>query len=479
MVKSNGSTAVRTSARLATRSASIKQPTLSHTPKASASHSRQLPPSKPSACSIPDVEDLRSASFVSNFSPSECSLLRLQLLEWYDSNHRVLPWRYNAKSLVEPTAPPPDDPQHFAYAVWVSEVMSQQTQIVTVIPYFERWLKRWPTVAALAKATLEEVNELWAGLGYYRRAKFLWEGADYLVKHHNGQLPCTVEQLRKIPGIGPYTAGAIASVAFSVDTPVVDGNVIRVLSRLRAISADPKAAQTVATHWRLAAQLVDRQRPGDWNQAMMELGALICTPGNPKCSQCPVSTQCHAYAGQDDNGRPVTDYPSKVVRRPQRKEQVAVCVVQLQAADACFYLLVQRPESGLLAGLWEFPAVVLASGASTSEASLRAAMNKHLLKGLGISITTCKVLRRSRVGQLRHIFSHVRHDLHVEQLVIEGSLSELQAQTTKSAYPVRWVDSRALPGTGLTTGVRKVYDLVTRAPTKLKAEKEARTRTGG
>ncbi|KAM9186670.1 adenine DNA glycosylase isoform 2-T2 [Mergus octosetaceus] len=219
--------------------------------------------------------------------PAEVEALRGRLLAWYDESKRDLPWR--ALAVTEP------DVNRRAYAVWVSEIMLQQTQVATVIDYYNRWMQKWPTLQALAEASLEEVNELWAGLGYYSRGKRLQEAARKVVSELAGQMPRTAEELQKLlPGVGRYTAGAIASISYGQATGVVDGNVIRVLCRLRCIGADPSSPPVIDHLWAMANALVDRSRPGDFNQALMELGATVCTPKAPLCGECPVKQHCRA-----------------------------------------------------------------------------------------------------------------------------------------------------------------------------------------
>eukprot|EP00850_Spirogloea_muscicola_P020836 SM000228S07376 [mRNA] locus=s228:131052:133730:+ [translate_table: standard] len=239
--------------------------------------------------------------------------------------------------------------------------MLQQTRAATAAKYYPRWLCRWPTVQALAAATQEEVDEEWAGLGYYRRARFLREGAVYIVEKLGGSFPREPEGLLQIPGIGRYTAGAIASIAFHRAVPAVDGNVVRVLSRLRAIATHPKASATVQLHWSLAQELTGSTgatRPGDWTQALMELGSTLCTPVTPRCSVCPVARHCaalrlskmqwpgdHDSVGTQDTAacvssvqadeivRPravaVTDFPARTIKAAPRQEHVDVCVVEM------------------------------------------------------------------------------------------------------------------------------------------------------
>ncbi|XP_072275400.1 adenine DNA glycosylase [Pyxicephalus adspersus] len=223
-----------------------------------------------------------------SFTHLEAESLRKDLLAWYDRCKRDLPWRRLASS--------ESDPDRRAYSVWVSEVMLQQTQVSTVIDYYNKWMKTWPTIQDLAKASLEEVNEKWSGLGYYSRGRRLHEGAGKVVLELEGQIPRTAEDLQRLlPGVGRYTAGAIASISYGQVTGVVDGNVIRVLSRLRCIGADFTTPAVSDALWSLANCLVDPLRPGDFNQAMMELGATVCTPKKALCSDCPLQNQCRAY----------------------------------------------------------------------------------------------------------------------------------------------------------------------------------------
>jgi len=219
---------------------------------------------------------------------------RAALLAWFDGAKRDLPWRRTR------------DP----YAIWVSEVMLQQTRAETVIPYWERFLRDFPTARALAEAPLTEVLARWSGLGYYRRARMLHAGAQAVVARHGGELPADREQLRALPGIGDYTAGAVGSIAFGLPLPVVDGNVERVLTRLHALGGDPRAAKNKKRVWSLAGELVAGERPGDLNQALMELGATVCAPTSPRCLVCPVRAWCAAAREGDP-----TRYPEKPPKR--------------------------------------------------------------------------------------------------------------------------------------------------------------------
>ncbi|XP_060672489.1 adenine DNA glycosylase isoform X2 [Ziziphus jujuba] len=402
--------------------------------KAAGERSRKVPElRKPPETVAEDIEDL--------FGDAEIKRIRDSLLGWYALNRRELPWRE-----------PEEDKEKRAYRVWVSEVMLQQTRVQTVVQYFDRWMNKWPTIRHLADASLEEVNEMWAGLGYYRRARFLLEGAKMIVAE-GCPFPKTVSSLQQYPGIGKYTAGAVASIAFKEVVPVVDGNVVRVISRLKAISANPKDSATVKRFWELATQLVDPLNPGDFNQALMELGATVCTPSSPSCCSCPVSDQCSALSvSRHDSSVSVTDYPVKVVKVKQRHDFSAACVVEIlgekeicdgHLADSKF-LLVKRPDEGLLAGLWEFPSVLLNGEADLVDRkeAIDQFLNEH-------------------VGEFVHVFSHIRLKIYVELLTLrlKGGIDLFRKQE-KESLPWKCVDSKVLSSLGLTSSVKKVYTMV-------------------
>ena len=258
------------------------------------------------------------------------SALRERLLTWFDTHQRKLPWRATR------------DP----YAIWVSEVMLQQTQVDRVIGYWKRFLERFPTVHALAGAEVADVLSMWTGLGYYSRARNLHRAAREIVERFGGALPGSVDALESLPGFGRYTAGAVASIAFGVEASLVDGNVARVFARLFEIDGPPGDRAREATMWATAEQLVRGPRPGDWNQALMELGATICLPQRPQCLLCPVQAQCGALAhGRVD----VLPPPKKAAARKRLEFVVAVA----QRKDSV--LLARREEKGLFGGLWELP----------------------------------------------------------------------------------------------------------------------------
>ena len=275
-----------------------------------------------------------------------------RLLAWWDSGHTELPWRRTR------------DP----YAVWVAEVMLQQTQIATVIPYYERWMARFPTVEELAAAPLDDVLKLWEGLGYYSRARHLHAAAQIVAGEHAGRLPRTTSALMKLPGIGRYTAGAIASIAYDVAAPALDGNVIRVLSRLYDIDEDVTQSSTRNLCWRLAEELLPATRPGDFNQALMELGQQVCAPQNPRCLICPLNELCLARQRGVQLERPVRP-PRR--RTPHYDVVAAVIWRDGRPAPDGTLLIARRPLGGLLGGLWEFPGGKVEPGESFAEALRR------------------------------------------------------------------------------------------------------------
>jgi A/G-specific adenine glycosylase len=256
--------------------------------------------------------------------------LSSRLLKWYRLHGRILPWR--------------DHPD--AYAIWVSEIMLQQTRVETVIPYFERWMKLFPDVTALANASEREVLNAWEGLGYYSRARNLHQAAKIVASKFNGQLSRDLTELRSLPGIGRYTVGAIASMAFGMDEPTLDGNLRRVFARLFDVSdfADSPTGEKIL--WDLAAQNLPKGKAGDYNQALMDLGAAICLPKNPRCLLCPLMEICESRINGTQDLRPMLK-PKKI-----SLQYVHAAAVIIQRGRV---LLAQRPADGLLGGMWEFP----------------------------------------------------------------------------------------------------------------------------
>ena len=292
--------------------------------------------------------------------------LHEKLLDWYDRAARDLPWRRTT------------DP----YAVWVSEVMLQQTRVETVVPYYERFLERFPSVEALAEADEDIVLSHWSGLGYYRRARLLHAGVREVVARYGGQVPENADERRSLPGVGRYTSGAIGSIAFDRPEPIVDGNVTRVLARLRRIDLTVGTTAMNRRLWEEAERLVPVERPGDFNQALMELGATVCTPKKPKCSTCPLIDECAAFASDEVEALPVP----KVRRAPARVRLAAVVPTTGRGKSRRVWLAKQ--ERALFAGLWSLPMVE-----GTPDEALRM---------VGVKAR----LRRTPVAEVEHVLTH-------------------------------------------------------------------------
>lgn len=318
------------------------------------------------------------------------------LCDWFEAGNRLLPWR------VDPTP----------YRVWVSEIMLQQTRIEAALPYFERFMQELPDVGALSAVDPDRLMKLWEGLGYYSRARNLQKAAVQIMERHGGQLPADVEALRALAGIGDYTAGAIASIAFGIPVPAVDGNVLRVLARLTACEDDvmkPAARRALTA---LAAALVPHDRAGAFNQALMELGERVCLPNTmPQCERCPIAAYC-AVAGKPE----AASLPVRTKQKPRRIEEKTVLVL-LTREDPARVLLHKRPSSGLLAGLWELPSLV-----GRVEPTLP-------LEGL-VRVSDWLPLPDSR-----HIFSHIEWHMSAHVCAVEP---------TALPPTYEWVDAAAL-----------------------------------
>ncbi|MDB5300457.1 MAG: mutY [Phycisphaerales bacterium] len=317
---------------------------------------------------------------------SSSSSFARRLLRWYDRSRRDLPWR------IDPAVGGEPNPYH----VLVSETMLQQTQVATVIPYFQRFLARFPTVADLAAADEQEVLRHWQGLGYYSRARNLRAAARMIVHEFGGHMPTEPEELLQLPGVGRYTAGAVASIAFGRRAPILDGNVQRVLCRLDAIASDPRDRQTQQRLWQRAEEILPRRRVGDFNSALMELGALVCTPRNPQCLLCPVRDHCEAFAAglQEKIPAPKAAKPTPLVRRQ------TYCV---QRADGQ-WLLEQRPSTGRWAGMWQFVTIAAEDPLDASAARAPAQSAAPL---------PIRVRRIHPMGIVTHSLTHRRYEFQV------------------------------------------------------------------
>jgi len=311
--------------------------------------------------------------------------------------------------------------------------MLQQTRVSAVIPYYQRFLRRFPTLDALASASVDEVLAVWSGLGYYGRARRLQEAARIIVRKHGGKFPTAPDAVRELPGVGRYTAGAVLSIAFGQPEPVVDGNVSRVLSRLHGLEGDLRSAKLTRRLWAEAAEFLDPRHPGDFNQALMELGATICVPVRPECPRCPVKLGCVAYAsGRQD------ELPTAQPRAASERVRAAAVVLRRGGR----VLLIQRRDKGLLQGLWEFPWV---EGADALPASLPDALRRrHRLD----------VELEESLGEVRHGILHRR--IHV--VVHSGRLLQAPSRTAPRG-PWRWVAAHE-SNVPLAASARKILQLL-------------------
>ncbi len=318
------------------------------------------------------------------------------LLPWYTQHRRNLPWRQTT------------DP----YAIWLSEIMLQQTQVDTVIPYYHRWLRRYPTIEAVAEAELESLLKLWEGLGYYQRCRHFWEAAKQVRNRFRGKIPQRYDDFRSLPGVGDYTAAAVLSIAFGQPYPVLDGNVKRFMARYRGIRYfTPTNLRRITA---FLANQIRQNNPGDFNQAIMEIGARICRPRKPLCADCPVQSTCRAFArGQ------VESYPRKTVKKPIPEEEV---VVGLLWKDNRF-LITRRKETGHLGGLWELPGGKVEAGEA-----LEAALKREFWEECGVNISV-----GNRVGVVRHAYSHFKIHLTLFHCY------PLKGTTVSPIQPFRWI----------------------------------------
>lgn len=328
-----------------------------------------------------------------------------KLLNWYELNKRDLPWRRN---------PTP-------YAVWVSEIMLQQTRVETVIPYFLRWMERFPNLESLAQSSLQNVLSAWEGLGYYSRARNLHKAAQIILERYAGLLPDNPKALRNLPGIGRYTAGAIASIAFGRDAPALDGNMRRVLARVFNVAEAARSPAGERRLWGLAAEYLPPGRAGDFNQALMDLGATLCTPQAPDCQRCPLFTDCAARELGLQEQRPVVAGKAAI---PHHTVTAAVIQRDQQV------LITQRPSNGLLGGLWEFPGGKLQLGED-----LATCLQREIREELGVEIRV-----GAPFGEYRHAYTHFRVTLHA----FLCRLCDGTAPRAVQVQDLRWVSPNEL-----------------------------------
>ncbi len=336
------------------------------------------------------------------------------LLAWYQQHARELPWR----GIMDP------------YMVWVSEIMLQQTRIETVIPYYQRWIRLFPTLSNLASASQQDVLTAWEGMGYYSRARNLHKAAQVVINEYGGQVPRQPEALRRLPGVGRYTAGAIASIAFGLDEPVLEGNIRRLLARLFNITEPARSIQSERRLWKLVADHLPSGEAGAYNQALMDLGALICTPRLPNCPHCPLAGLCQACQLGVQEQRPVT-----LPRRTIPHINVAAAVIERDGN----YLITQRPAEGLLGSMWEFPGGKLQPGEN-----LAACLEREIREELAASIQIGNLF-----GVYHHAYTHFRVTLHAFCCHLSGSSQPVARQVRDlrwtapaelSTYPMGKID---------------------------------------
>lgn len=348
-----------------------------------------------------------------------------RVLKWFDKHGRKhLPWQQNIN----------------AYRVWLSEIMLQQTQVTTVIPYFERFVARFPTVESLAAAPVDEVLHLWTGLGYYARARNLHKCAQMVMKNHGGEFPSSVAELAELPGIGRSTAGAIASIAYQQRAAILDGNVKRVLARYHAVEGWPGQADVINRLWQIAEDYTPGKRAHHYTQAMMDMGATLCTRTKPNCEACPLREGCIAYA----QGNP-QDYPGKKARKLLPEKAVQLLMVRNPAGDL---LLQQRPAQGIWGGLWSFP-----------ELSPEADPAEFAAARFG-KVADCEIW-----DEYRHTFSH--YHLDITPVLIQLA----QAPQAIGEAALHWYNPHQPDPLGLAAPVKKLLDKLARLDPRAAASK--------
>lgn len=322
------------------------------------------------------------------------------LLDWFEKNKRSMPWRQTS------------DP----YKIWISEIMLQQTQVSTVIPYYERFIDQFPKVDSLANAPQQTVLKMWEGLGYYSRARNMHKAAMEVVTKYGSEFPDTYDELLDLKGIGPYTAAAVSSIAFNRRHAVVDGNVIRVLSRYFGIKDDVRRSKVKRDIQEIADSLIPEESPGDFNQAVMELGATVCTPKNPECSSCPLSVDCIAYKTVETE-----IIPYKSPRKKVPHHQIGVGLIEGNDGKL---LIALRPDDAMLGGLWEFP-----GGKKEKGESIQETVARELNEELGVTVAVGE-----KFMDLKHAYSHFKITLHAYWCTIKNGTPK-----PKSSNDLRWV----------------------------------------
>ncbi len=353
-----------------------------------------------------------------NADLSDFASIKRSLLDWYRREKRDLPWRHTS------------DPYH----VLLAEFMLQQTQVETVIPYYRRFLEKFPTVQDLARTPGDRVLKAWEGLGYYSRARNLHSTARYIVERFNGAVPDAYDDLSALPGLGPYTTAAVLSIAYDRDYAVLDGNVIRVLCRLFEIRDDIAQTRTRTRLQKLADDLLNSGNAGDYNQAVMELGATVCRPRAPRCGKCPVDEYCAAYQSGTAESLPV-----KAPKKPRPHHILGVGIVSRKDK----VLIARRPENGLLGGLWEFPSARQLQGEALGDTCIRA-----VREATGVDAAL-----RNRFRTVRHAFTHFSVTMHAFRCEYKGGRAR-----ARTCSDVKWVVPDSLEDYAFSRANRKLIE---------------------
>ncbi|EKD93459.1 MAG: hypothetical protein ACD_28C00145G0004 [uncultured bacterium] len=349
--------------------------------------------------------------------------IQKKLLRWFAEYQRPLPWRQTY------------DP----YQVWISEIMLQQTQVKIALPYFDRWMKALPTIHAVAQADEQTVLKLWEGLGYYSRVRNLQKAARVIVDEHGSVFPSRYEDILKLPGIGKYTAGAIASIAFNQEKPIVDGNIIRLMARLLDYRENTRKPEALNVFWEKAQEWIPKGEARNFNQSMMEFGALLCTPKAPACGQCPLQRNCGAFKAGT-----VEQLPNR--GRATERVDLKVAVAIIQRLNKIF--IQKRTAKGLMQGLWEFPGGKVEVGESTVEA-----LHREIKEELGITVTAVTPFL-----QLKHAYTKYVVDLHC----FTAEYEEGEVQLT-AASEHQWVELEELSQFPFPAANTKIIDALVRA----------------
>jgi len=344
------------------------------------------------------------------------SKIQSNLLQWFKKNRRDLPWRKTT------------DP----YAIWVSEIMLQQTQVATVTPYYQKFLKSFPTLSHLAKANLSKVLKVWEGLGYYSRARNLHRASQIVLNDFHGKIPDTLKNLLSLPGIGQSTAGAILSFAFDKEAPILDGNAKRVLSRLFAVSGSPGERKTEQLLWEISESLIPKGYSNPFNQALMDLGSMLCTPKDPQCPKCPLRHLCKGYL----SGEPEI-YPLRIIKKAIPHIAAASAVIEKDGK----VLLWQRPPKGLLGGLWEFPNWKIEI---KQNLRLRLRLRNYIKKEIGLNVKV-----KESIGTFHQTYSHFKLTLQV-----------FDCQSINGNAKGEWVPIRNLPLLPLSRIHRRIAEVI-------------------